>query len=58
MTKKHFKLLAEMMVRHHRDISIRAFKSLVEDMASVCQITNPNFDRQRFIEACYEDYET
>ena len=47
MTRKHFIALANAIKESH------GFDELVDRVADVCAEANPNFDRQRFIEACH-----
>lgn len=53
MSAKHFRQIAATLARQHKNISDDAFKALVSDIANVCDSANPNFQRQRFIDACY-----
>jgi len=46
MTRKHFQLIADVL----RDSGAAA--DLVFAMADALATTNPNFDRDRFLEAC------
>jgi hypothetical protein len=46
MTKKHFIALAKILKANH------APPSLVTALADWLQTLNPNFDRERFVEAC------
>ncbi len=55
MTKKHFNKIAAMLAKYREDIAPRTFDLLVRDMAAVCRESNPNFDTQRFIDACNKD---
>ena len=48
MTRKHFIALANAINESHGH-----FDELVERVADVCAEANPNFDRQRFMEACH-----
>ena len=47
MTRKHFIALANAISESHN------LDELVDRVADVCAEANPNFDRQRFIEACH-----
>ena len=46
MTRKHFKLLAQILKEHKAD------PVLIRDMAQLCYNQNDRFDRARFYEAC------
>ena len=46
MTRKHFKLIAEILKDHKAD------PVLIRDMAQFCYNQNNRFDRARFYEAC------
>jgi hypothetical protein len=46
MSRKHFKLIAEILRNHKAD------PVLIRDMAQFCYDQNGNFDRARFYEAC------
>ncbi len=46
MSRKHFKLLAQILKEHNAD------PVLIRDMAQFCYNQNNRFDRGRFYEAC------
>lgn len=52
MTRKHFNELAAALASHRESIPADAFRALVADIASVCKRANPNFDKDRFADAC------
>lgn len=49
MSRKHFILIAEGI--RLADIPVEAKQEVAEIMAAQLRLTNPNFDRQRFIAA-------
>ena len=52
MSKKHFKLLAAVMLEIKPDRDISDWQNACSAIASVCAMTNPRFDRDRFLRAC------
>ena len=57
MTRKHFKRLAEILVKHESDLHELPgpdimYKTLVIRMADFCKSMNPNFNYEVFYEAC------
>ena len=55
ITKKHYIKIAEILNRNR--IKIYQFCYIVDDLADYFESDNPNFDRDRFIEAVYEESE-
>jgi len=49
MSRKHFKALAEAIAKIQDD---QQRAELAESVADVCKGSNPNFDRNRFYQAC------
>ena len=52
MSKKHFTAIAQAFAAHRDEVPADAFRALVAEVASVCQQTNSNFNRARFVAAC------
>ena len=58
MTKKHFKALAEIIIKNlealdgRPEITKILLMDIALDIANYCQEQNPLFDRQRFLKAC------
>lgn len=54
LTRKHFKVIAEMINDLTRDMEPQQRQRKVVELAADVKVMsdNPNFDRQRFIDAC------
>ena len=57
MTRKHFEALAKALADSYpsEDAHIHAhiiWENIMSEIANVCEASNPNFDRTRFITAC------
>ena len=46
MTKKHFKVIAEILKKHDSDYPI------INDFMEYFKTVNPNFDGEKFLRAC------
>jgi hypothetical protein len=54
MTKKHYKQVANVIEKYLGDLEIGAAKGLlITNLADVFENDNPNFDRSKFVHACY-----
>lgn len=51
MTRKDFKLIAEVLRVNYQPTPQHA--ALIDDMADNLASTNPRFDKDRFVSACY-----
>jgi hypothetical protein len=53
MTRKHFKALADMIKNEKNWGGDPATLAVVaESLATICKQSNPNFSRDKFLEAC------
>lgn len=52
MTKKYFKILAELLLQFKEELDPRTYDQLVSEMAAFCALQNPRFDRGKFKQAC------
>lgn len=56
MTRKHFRAIAQTLAWHNQhatnDSERHVIKSIAEDLASICALTNEHFDHNRFLAAC------
>ena len=57
LSRKHFEAIADgikdlVSSRKELDYSDEPFINLIDDMCYMCRKDNPNFDRDKFIEAC------
>jgi hypothetical protein len=58
MTRKHFEAIAAMLVPYTNMTEtpvILAVDSLITKLADFCAQENPNFNRSKFLVACYKD---
>ncbi len=64
MTRKHFRAIAKLLKEHYPGVdatptytvpALYSWVELVRSVADMCAETNPRFDRERFITACYPD---
>jgi hypothetical protein len=54
MTKKHYEQVANVIEKYLGDLEIGAAKGLlITNLADVFENDNPNFDRGKFVHACY-----
>jgi hypothetical protein len=53
MTRKHFKKLADMMLREAAQIPAGPFDRLVHNLAAICKDDNPAFNTRKFMDAIY-----
>jgi len=52
MTKKHFIALAAYMRNTRKSLARNVYIVLCHDMAELCANYNPDFNRDKFLEAC------
>ena len=57
LSRKHFEAIADgikdlVSSRKELDYSDEPFINLIDDMCYMCRQDNPNFNRDKFIEAC------
>jgi hypothetical protein len=52
MTKKHFKMLAEMLLQFKDELDPTTYEQLVSEMSAFCRMFNPRFETSLFRRAC------
>jgi hypothetical protein len=52
MTKKHFKMLAEMLLQFKDELDPMTYEQLVSEMCALCRMVNSNFQTAKFRAAC------
>jgi hypothetical protein len=52
MTRKHFKILAEMLLQFKDELDPKTYEQLVSEMSAFGRMFNRNFDTGRFRRAC------
>jgi hypothetical protein len=56
MTKKHFKLLAEMVSKlRSKNFDCLTLNAVEVELIRICRSMNPNFDTYRFSQACRKE---
>lgn len=55
ITRKHFKAIAAILATYTRATTPLDINEVIFDFANLLADTNPRFDRQRFLEACWEE---
>lgn len=55
MTRKHFTLIAAAMADAREEMDVDSFGIAVRTLANALKTTNPNFDRDKFLSACYKE---
>lgn len=51
MTKRHFEALASVLSARRANMNRRHFNALVRDIADICELANPAFNREKFKQA-------
>jgi len=52
MSKKHFKMLAELLAQFKDELDPMTYRQLVSEMCAFCRMFNPRFDSSKFLRAC------
>ena len=53
MTRKHFKEIADILASHRENVGAAEFQEMVNDFAIFCKSQNPNFNKDKFVDAVY-----